>query len=117
MATGGAKYRHRLYWQSRTGTIAKYSRDRAFAYVVWNGNQSCDRVSVNLIEPASSVRPMPNPQSLHLYNYVRHQPCEANPDHRGQTAIGSPMPVDVGSHDRENDRALGQEPNSRFLSE
>jgi hypothetical protein len=54
MATGGAKYRPRLDWQSRTGTIAKYSRDRAFAYVVWNGNQSCDRVSVNLIEPTSS---------------------------------------------------------------
>jgi len=54
MATGGARYRPRLDWQSRTGTIAKYSRDRAFAYVVWNGTQSCDRVPVNLIELASS---------------------------------------------------------------
>ena len=54
MATGGATYRPRPDWQSRTGTIAKYSRDRAFAYVVWNGNQSCDRVPVHLIEPAIS---------------------------------------------------------------
>ena len=54
MATGGATYRPRPDWQSWTGTIAKYSRDRAFAYVVWNGNQSCDRVSVHLIEPTSS---------------------------------------------------------------
>jgi hypothetical protein len=51
MATGGSKYRPRLDWQS-TGTVSKYSRDRAFAYVVWNGNQSCDRVSVILIESA-----------------------------------------------------------------
>jgi hypothetical protein len=54
MATGGSRNRPRLDWQSRIGTIAKYSRDRAFAYIVWNGNQSCDRVSVNLIEPTSS---------------------------------------------------------------
>ena len=54
MATGGARYRPRPDWQSWTGTIAKYSRDRAFAYVVWNGNQTCDRVPVHLIEPAIS---------------------------------------------------------------
>jgi hypothetical protein len=54
MANGGSRYRPRLDWQSRIGTIAKYSRDRAFAYIVWNGNQSCDRVPINLIEPASS---------------------------------------------------------------
>jgi hypothetical protein len=67
MAMGGSKYRPRLDWQSRTGTVAKFSRDRAFAYVVWNGNQSCDRVSVNLIEPTSSegieTVPQKNPLS------------------------------------------------------
>ena len=52
MAAGGSKNRPRLDWQSRTGTVAKYSRDRAFAYVVWNGNQSCDRVPIILIESA-----------------------------------------------------------------
>lgn len=48
------RYRRRtpLDWQSRTGRIATYSRDRSFAYVVWNGRSSSDRVSVDLIEPA-----------------------------------------------------------------
>jgi hypothetical protein len=55
MAAGGAKNRPRLDWQTRIGTVAKYSRDRAFAYVVWNGNHSCDRVPVHLIEPANLV--------------------------------------------------------------
>ena len=53
MASGGSKYRPRLDWQSRIGTVSKYSRDRAFAYVVWNGNQTFDRVPINLIESAS----------------------------------------------------------------
>jgi hypothetical protein len=54
MATGGAKYyQARPDWQSRTGRIAMYSRDRSVAYVVWNGTRSLDRVSVDLIEPAT----------------------------------------------------------------
>ena len=55
MATGGVQYRPRLRpdWKGRTGIIEKYSRDRSLAYVVWNGNQSFDRVSVNLIEPVT----------------------------------------------------------------
>ena len=52
MAAGGSKNRPRLDWQSRIGIVAKYSRNRAFAYVVWNGNQSCDRVPIILIESA-----------------------------------------------------------------
>jgi hypothetical protein len=54
MATGGAHYRKRTRpdWRSRTGRIAKYSRDRSLAYVVWNGTHSFDLVSVDLIEPA-----------------------------------------------------------------
>ena len=45
-------YRNPLDWQSRTGKVAKYSRNRSIAYVVWNGNRSFDRISVDLIEPA-----------------------------------------------------------------
>ena len=56
MASGGAAYRGRTHvdWQSRTGRVAKYSRDRSLAYVVWDGNRTFDRVSVRLIEPASA---------------------------------------------------------------
>jgi hypothetical protein len=50
-------YRNLLDWQSRTGRVAKYSRDRSLAYVVWNGNRSFDRISVDLIEPATSLSP------------------------------------------------------------
>ena len=53
MATGGAQYRPRPDWKSRTGIIEKYSRDRSLAYVVWNGNHTFDRVSVDLIEPVT----------------------------------------------------------------
>jgi hypothetical protein len=53
MASGGAKYRRRADWQSRTGRIASYTRDRSHAYVIWNGRHSPDPVSVDLIEPCS----------------------------------------------------------------
>src|SRR4029077_14010978 len=53
MASGGAWYRHHADWQSRTGQISKYSRDRLHAYVIWKGNRSWDRVLVDLIEPCS----------------------------------------------------------------
>jgi hypothetical protein len=53
MASGGAAYRPHADWQNRTGRIAKYSRDRLHAYVIWNGNRSWERVSVDLIEPCS----------------------------------------------------------------
>jgi hypothetical protein len=46
-----------LDWQSRTGRVAKYSPDRAVAYVFWSGRRSFDRVSVDLIEPATSLAP------------------------------------------------------------
>ena len=46
-----------LDWQSRTGRVTKYSRNRSIAYVVWNGNRSFDRISVDLIEPATSLAP------------------------------------------------------------
>jgi hypothetical protein len=52
MAT--AKYRARLDWKSRTGRITKYSRDRSVVDVIWNGTHSFDRVSIDLIEPATS---------------------------------------------------------------
>jgi len=53
MASGGAAHRPRPDWQNRTGRIARYSRDRSHAYVVWNGTRSPDRVSVVLIEPVT----------------------------------------------------------------
>jgi hypothetical protein len=51
------KYRARLDWKSRTGRIARYSRDDSVADVVWNGTHSFDRISVDLIEPAASLAP------------------------------------------------------------
>jgi hypothetical protein len=51
-ASGGAVHRRRADWQSRIGRIVKYSRDRLHAYVIWNGNHTSDRVSIDLIEPA-----------------------------------------------------------------
>ena len=54
MASGRTHYRTALDWRSRTGRIVKYSRNRSFAYVVWNGRSSSDPVSVGLIEPAAS---------------------------------------------------------------
>ena len=53
MASGGAASRPRADWQSRTGRIVKYSRDRSQAYVIWSGRRSFERVSVDLIEPCS----------------------------------------------------------------
>jgi hypothetical protein len=53
MASGGVHNRRHADWQSRTGRITSYSRDRSHAYVIWNGRHTCDRVSVNLIEPCS----------------------------------------------------------------
>jgi hypothetical protein len=54
MAHGRTQYRGALDWQGRIGRVAKYSRNRSIAYVVWSGNRSCDRVSVRLIEPATA---------------------------------------------------------------
>jgi len=53
MASGGARYSRRADWQSRTGRIASYSRDRSHANVIWSGRRSPDPVSVDLIEPCS----------------------------------------------------------------
>ena len=54
MASGRTHYRNALDWQSRTGKIVKYSRNGSIAYVVWGGRRSFDRVSVDLIEAATS---------------------------------------------------------------
>ena len=51
--TGGAPYRTKGDWSNRIGKVMKYSRDRSFAYVIWNGNRSFDRVSVYLLKPAA----------------------------------------------------------------
>jgi hypothetical protein len=40
-------------WSNRIGKVMKYSRDRSFAYVIWNGNRGFDRVSVGLLKPAA----------------------------------------------------------------
>jgi hypothetical protein len=48
-----SRHRNPFDWQSRTGRVAKYSPDHSVAYVVWNGRRSFDRVSVDLIEPAT----------------------------------------------------------------
>jgi len=47
-------YGARRDWQSRTGKVEKYSRNRSLAYVVWDGTRYHDRISVDLIEPTSS---------------------------------------------------------------
>jgi hypothetical protein len=54
-----SRYRYRTPpdWQSRTGRVTKCNRNRSIAYVVWNGNRSWERVSVDLIEPATSLAP------------------------------------------------------------
>src|SRR6516164_5340060 len=57
MASGRTHYRNALDWQSRTGRIVKYSRNGSIAYVVWNGRSSYDRVSVDVIEPVTSLAP------------------------------------------------------------
>ena len=65
MASGGAAYRHRPDWQSRTGRIVKYSRDRSHAYVIWSGRRSFERVSVDLIEPCSFAPDVADPLVSH----------------------------------------------------
>ncbi len=55
MAGGGARYRLRKDWQSRTGTIVRYNRNRTMAYVIWDGTRSCDLVPVNLIESVAET--------------------------------------------------------------
>ena len=62
-ASGGAAYRGRTHvdWQSRTGRIASYSRNRSHAYVMWNGRRSPDLVSVALIEPCSFAPDIADP--------------------------------------------------------
>ena len=55
MSSGGAAYRHKLLeWSKRTGKVAKYSRDRSLAYVMWDGTRTFDRVPVNLLESVST---------------------------------------------------------------
>jgi hypothetical protein len=64
--SGGAAYRRsRPDWQSRTGRIEKYSRDRSYAYVIWNGRHSADRISVDLIERCSFAPDVADPLVRH----------------------------------------------------
>ena len=53
-STSNTMGRPKLDWGKRTGKIVKYNRDRSLAYVIWSGNHSCDRVPVNLLEPATA---------------------------------------------------------------
>jgi hypothetical protein len=53
-ASGGAICRPKQReWRNRIGKVAKYSRDRSLAYVIWDGTRSFDRVPIYLIEPAA----------------------------------------------------------------
>jgi hypothetical protein len=40
----------KLCWGERLGKLVKYNRDRSLACVIWDGNRSPDRISVELIE-------------------------------------------------------------------
>jgi hypothetical protein len=55
MAHRRTQCRGALDWQSRIGRVTKYSRNGSIAYVVWNGRNSPECVSVDVIEPATSV--------------------------------------------------------------
>jgi hypothetical protein len=48
---GGSTHASSMCWAGRLGRVVKYNRDRSLAYVIWDGNRSFDRVSVELIEP------------------------------------------------------------------
>ncbi len=47
----GSTHGPSVRWAERLGRLMKYNRDRSLAYVIWDGNRSPDRVSVDLIEP------------------------------------------------------------------
>jgi hypothetical protein len=50
-ATGGSARGPSVNWETRIGKLVKFNRPRSIAYVIWDGTQSFDRVSVELIEP------------------------------------------------------------------
>ncbi len=50
-STGGSKRAANVCWAGRLGKLVKYSKNRSIAYVIWDGNRSFERVSVELIEP------------------------------------------------------------------
>jgi len=50
-AAGGSRRGSRTRWAGRVGELIKYNKNRSIAYVIWEGNRSYERVSVELIEP------------------------------------------------------------------
>jgi len=46
----GSTHGPSVRWAGRLGRLVKYNRNRSLAYVIWDGNRSPDRVSVELIE-------------------------------------------------------------------
>ena len=50
-AAGGSRRGSSTRWAGRVGELIKYNKNRSIAYVIWEGNRSYERVSVELIEP------------------------------------------------------------------
>jgi len=48
---GASKRAANVCWAGRLGRLVKYNKNRSIAYVIWDGNRSFERVSVELIEP------------------------------------------------------------------
>jgi len=46
----GSTHAPSVCWPGRIGRLVKHNRDRSLAYVIWDGNRSPERVSVELIE-------------------------------------------------------------------
>ena len=49
----GSTHGPSVRWAGRLGKLLKHNRDRSLAYVIWDGNRSPERVSVELIEPCA----------------------------------------------------------------
>jgi len=49
----GSTHGPSVRWAGRLGKLVKHNRDRSLAYVIWDGNRSPERVSVELIEPCA----------------------------------------------------------------
>ena len=47
----GSNRRNSVCWAGRVGRLVKHNRNRSIAYVIWDGNRSPERISVELIEP------------------------------------------------------------------
>ena len=49
----GSTHGPSVRWAGRLGKLVKHNRDRSLAYVIWDGNRSPERISVELIEPCA----------------------------------------------------------------